>query len=483
MVSTRTVLAGLTVGLVVTVLAALLPARRASAVPPVAAMRDASVPDTSLRRSTLSGVVLLAAGVALVAVGLTGELALLGVGALLSFLGVAALSPLLTRPAARLLGAPLSRRLPGRLGRLNAMRNPRRTASTAAALMVGLALVSAVSIVGESVKASVSKIVLGAVGADLIVAQQGGGGGGQNGLSPAIGEALAGRPEIGRLDRLHFDAAQLGDRVEFVTAVSPGALGTTVGLIPRSGELRLEPTAVLLSEGAATDLGLAPGDELTVRFTRGEPRPYTVAGTFADNQLVGGYLFDESVSQDFVTSLIGVVLVDAAPGVSRQALRSAVEAVTADFPTVEVLNREEFTAQAAGQVDVVINIINVLLLLSILIAVLGIVNTLALAVLERTRELGMLRAVGLSRAQTRRMVTVEAVLVAVFGALLGVAVGTAYGVVLQRSLASEGITELVVPGGRLLLFVLVAALAGVLAAALPARRAARLDVLQALAAT
>jgi putative ABC transport system permease protein len=479
-VSLRTVLVSIAVGLGVTCLAALLPARKASAVPPVAAMRDAATPEASLRRTTVLGAVLLVAGVVGLAVGLSGELLVLGIGALLAFLGVAALSPLLSRPAAFVLGAPFARRLAGRLGRRNAMRNPRRTAATAAALMVGLALVSAVSVLGSSAKASVTKIVAGALAADLVVQSTGGG----EGLSPSVGDELATLPQVGQVDRLRFDEAQVRDKVEFVTSVPAGALGRTVDVTRAAGDVQqLSPTTVLLSKSTAEGLAVSPGDSLPVRFARGDERTFTVGGTYVDNELVGSYLFESSVAEQFSGRLDGVLLVDARDGTSAAALRTAVDGATAAFPTAEVLDREEFTATAADQIDTVTNIINVLLLLSILIAVLGIVNTLALAVLERTRELGMLRAVGLARSQTRRMVTVEAVVVAVFGAVLGVVVGTAFGVAFQRALADQGVTELSIPTGRLLLFVAVAGLAGVVAALLPARRAARLDVLTALAAT
>lgn len=479
-ISTRTVVVSLLIGVVVTALAALLPARKASAVPPVAAMRDAATPEASLRRTTILGAVLLVLGIVGVGVGLSGELVLLGIGALLAFLGIAALSPLLSRPAGRLLGAPFQRSLPGRLGRLNATRNPRRTAATAAALMIGLALVSTVSVLGASAKASVEKIVQGALGADLVVQQKGG----FDGFSPAVGDALAALPEVGQVDRLRFDSAQVGGDVVEITSVPGQAVGQTVDLARVAGDVTaLSEGEVLLSEGEAEELGVAPGDSVPVQFSRGAERSFTVAGTYVDNELVGPYLFDASAARDFSAQLDAVLLIDARDGTSAADLRSAVDATAAGFPTVEVLDREEFTQASTSQIDTITTIISILLLLSILIAVLGIVNTLALAVLERTRELGMLRAVGLSRRQTRRMVTVEAVIVAVFGALLGIVVGSAFGVAFQRALADEGVTELAFPVGRLVAFVVVAGLAGILAALLPARRAARLDVLQALATT
>lgn len=478
-IARSTVVACFLVGVLVTAVAALLPARRASAIPPVAAMRDAVTAEPTLRRGTLIGIGLLAVGVAAIAFGLEGSLAVLGAGALLCFLAVAALSPLLSRPAARLLGAPLAGGVPGRLGRLNAMRNPRRTATTAAALMVGLALVSTVSILGASAKASIERTIAGAVGADLVVQQTQG----FTGFSPAVAKAVDALPEVQRVDVLRFDAAKVGDRPTFVTAVPDRAIGSTVTLTKKSGDLELGAGRLLTSESEAKARSLKPGERVDVTFGKGAQRSYLVAGTYADNQLIGPYLLDESASADFTMQLDGVVLVTAAEGVTEGALRAAVDTAIADYPTVQAQSQSDFAADVSNQIDVVITIISVLLLLSIVIAVLGIVNTLALAVIERTRELGLLRAIGLARRQTRRMITVEAVIVSVFGALLGIAVGTVFGITLQRALADDGITELRFPVARLAVYVVIAGIAGVVAALLPARRAARLDVLAAVAST
>ena len=478
-VTTRTVIAAFAVGILVTLLASLLPARRASAVPPIAAMRDAAIPESSLRRSLVIGSVLLLLGVLLVAKGLTGNLPLLGVGALLSFLGVAGLSPLLSRPASRLLGWPLARGVPGKLGQRNAMRNPRRTASTAAALMIGLALVSAVSVLGASTKASVVKIVEGAVGADLVVQQKGF----ARGFSPTVTQSVRSAQGVARVDVLRFEQAKVGKAVTFVTAVPAESIGRTITLTRKAGDLSLSPTTLLLSDKEATARALRPGDSVQVTFGRGSTQTLRVAGIYLANQLVGPYLLDQSASQQFTNRLDSVLLVEARKGVSAEQVRASVDRVVAAEPTVEVLNRAEFTKSTTSQIDTVTTIITILLGLSILIAVLGIVNTLALAVIERTHELGLLRAVGLSRRQTRRMVTVEAVIVSVFGALLGLGVGSVFGIAFQRALADQGIDQLSFPAGRLVVFVVVAGLAGVLAALLPARRAARLDVLRAIATT
>ena len=478
-VTLSTVITCFVVGVVVTAVAALLPARKASAVPPVAAMRDAVTAEPSLRRGTIVGLGLLTLGVIAIAVGLSGELAVLGLGALLSFLAVAALSPLISRPAARLLGAPFSRAVPGKLGRLNAMRNPRRTATTAAALMIGLALVSTVSILGDSAKASIEKIIAGAVGADLVIQQTQG----FEGFPPAVAKAIEALPEVEDVDALRFEPAKIGDKATFITAVPAESLNNTITLTEKSGSIELEEGVLLASESEAKNGKLKAGDSVKVTFGKGGERSFRVGGTYEDNQLIGGFLFDSSAAKDFSTQLDGVVLVNGKEGTSSDQLQKAVTKAIAAYPTVEAISRTEFAADVSSQIDVVIAIISVLLLLSILIAVLGIVNTLALAVIERTRELGLLRAVGLGRRQTRRMITVEAVIVSVFGALLGIAVGSVFGITLQRALADDGITELRFPVLRLVIFVVVAGIAGVLAALLPARRAARLDVLAAVAST
>ena len=476
-IAPRTVIASLLVGLVVTLFAAILPARKAASVPPVAAMRESAAPERSHRRANAVGVLLLAAGSVALAVGLRGNLALVGVGALLSFLGVAALSPLMARPVARLLGAPLARKVPGRLGRLNAMRNPRRTASTAAALMIGMALVTAVGVLGASAKASVGKIVKDSVGAEIVVQASG-----FQGFPATIADVLAKTPGVESVDRVRNDEARVGSTTEFVTAISPAAIGRGVLLTVVDGDLtRLGPGQVLLGQAAAKERGLGVGDRLELELARGGPNSVTVVGIYEDNELVGPVLIDLASAASFASETDAAVLISSKPGIEPAVLLANVKAATADYPTAEVLDRSAFIADAAGDIDVVLSIISVLLALSVLIAILGIVNTLALAVLERTREIGLLRAVGLSRRQTRRMVTVEAVIVAVFGALLGIAVGSVFGVALQRALADEGITELRFPVTRLVLFVFVAAVVGVLAALLPARRAARLDVLRAIA--
>jgi putative ABC transport system permease protein len=479
-VSTRTVLVSLIVGVGITAVAALLPARKASAVRPIEAMRAAVPGRGNLRRGTVVGAVLLLPGLSLLVVGLRGRLPLLGIGCILTFLAVAALAPLLSTPTARVLGAPLTHRVPGRLGRLNAMRNPRRTATTAAALMIGLAMVSAVSLVGASAKASFATDVPAALGADLVVQQQGRG----QGIPTGIAEQLAALPEVARADGLHMDQAKVGASLTNVTTLPGSAVGRALILKQVTGDVTaLAPGRILVDQDEASKQALKVGSAVMVQLPRSDPHSYIVVGTYQANLLASKYLLDSSASVGFATAEDTVLLVTGKPDVSAAALRAAVQAVTATLPSADVRNRKELADSATSQIDTAMAFINVLLLLSIAIAVLGIVNTLALSVIDRTRELGLLRAVGLSRGQTRRMITTEAVIVAVFGALLGIAVGVGFGIALQHGLHDQGITVLAIPYSRLAMFIAAAAITGVLAALLPARRAARLNILTAIVST
>lgn len=281
-----------------------------------------------------------------------------------------------------------------------------------------------------------------------------------------------------------MDQAKVGASLTNVTTLPAGAVGRSMILKQVSGDVTaLAPGRILVEQDEASRQALAVGSSVKVQLPRSEPRSYTVVGTYQANLLASKYLLDISAATGFATAEDSVLLLSRKPGVSTSALRAAVVSVTATLPSAVVRDRQELADSATSQIDTAMAFLNVLLLLSIGIAVLGIVNTLALSVIDRTRELGLLRAVGLSRGQTRRMITSESVLVAVFGALLGIGVGVGFGVALQRGLHDQGITVLAIPYGRLGLFVVAAAITGILAAVLPARRAARLDVLTAIGTT
>jgi putative ABC transport system permease protein len=473
----RTVIAAFAVGIIITAAAALMPARRAAKVPPIAAMRDAATADRSLVRQTVAGVVLAVGGAVAMTLGLTGSgLAVLGLGTVLAFLGVALLSPLVSRPVIGALGMLFQRRLPGRLGRQNSLRNPRRTASTAAALMIGLALVAAVGVLGSSLKDSVRKIASDAIGADYIVSPT------AVGMGPDAFQAVQKAPGVGMVTGLRGGQATVDGSDEFPTSLNRSALGTTVDLAMKSGKTSdLGPGTTLISDDVADDKHLSVGSTVPVTWEDGAKDRLRVVGVYQSNQLIGKYLVDDSAATHFRQQLYFAALVKAAPGADVTQLRGALDQAMQPYKNIQVQDESEFVGDATGQIDQLVQFFQLLLALSVGIAILGIVNTLALSVLERTRELGLLRAVGMSRRQVKRMVRVEAVLVSVFGGLLGLTVGVIFGVALQKALVSQGVTELSFPVDQLALYVLLAAVAGVLAAWLPARRAAKLNVLRAVA--
>jgi putative ABC transport system permease protein len=479
----RTLVAALVIGVGVTAAAALIPARRAARISPVEAMRESGpAEDRSLARRGIGGGVLLVAGVALLAAGLTqGELPLVGLGAVLSFLGVATLSPFVARPVTGLLGAPFARLgVPGRLGRGNAVRSPRRTSATAAALMIGLALVSAVSVLGASIKTSVVAVVERSLGADYVLHTAT-----YSPFSNEVATALREQPGVDAVAAFRFGEARVGEEVTSLQGVEPDALQSVLKLDTVAGDLdALDDGQLAMSEDAASGRGLSVGDEVPVTWSATGEQSMTLGAIYTENEfagavLVSGEVFDANTTQQS----LGVVAVSIEDGASPAETRTAVDEAVAAFPNVVVEDQAEFIDAQEKQLDQLLNAITVLLVLSVLIAVLGIINTLALSVVERTRELGLLRAVGLSRRQLRRMIRVESVIISIYGALLGLGVGIAFGWALVRALREQGITEFTLPVDRLVLVLVAAGVAGVLAAALPARRAARLDVLQAVAST
>ncbi len=484
--ATDTVLWGLAVGILVTLVSAYVPARRAARMPPVAAMReDVVTVQRDLRRRTALGVVLAVLGLAALVGGTLSDdggtgASLVGLGALALILGATALSPVLARPFLRVIGAVLPRiwGTTGRLAQENAIRNPRRTAATASALMIGLALVSAFSVIGASTNASIEKLIAGSVRAEFVVSSAV--------QVPFSGDVAAQLTEVDGVDAvmpLRWGQAQLDGETALLTAVDPASLDRSIELSMVDGSTdALADDGLLIDEGTAEGRGWAVGDDVEVLTLDGRQQELTVGGVFESNQVVGTTV----VSLDSLSAFGGVNLdrflfVDLADGVAPSDVRPQLEEVTDAYPVVNLKDRGEFSDEQEGSVDQLLLLINAMLVLSVLIAALGIVNTLAMSVIERTREIGLLRAVGLGRAQLRRMVRLEAVVISVYGAVLGIVLGTLFGVALSRALADQGITEVVVPYARMAVFLLVAAVIGVLAAVGPARRAARLRVLDAIA--
>ena len=484
-VEPRTIVVALVIGVVVTTLAAIGPARRASRVSPMEALRaDASGGDDRPGRGRIAlGLLALVAGAAGIALGLAGAgpqpAAAAGGGAALAFLGVALLAPLLSRPAVALLGALPSRRgVPGRLARNNAGDNPKRTASTASALMIGVALVSFVSIFAASASASVNALFADQLGADFIVTQAGFGPGG---IPAGLPEDLAAADDLGAVTPVANTFVEVDDTVEAMAAVDGAEAASLIQFDVSEGRIEDLAGGVMVHRDRAEADGLAVGDQIDVTFGDGAAT-LPVAGIFESRDLIGADLVTDLATFEQVgaESTVVLVLADAADGVDAAAARTTVDRVADDYVGVQVQDQAELAQTSRNSVDMILNVIIGLLALALVIALIGIVNTLALSVFERTREIGLLRAVGMTRSQVRSMIRWESVIVAVFGAALGVAVGSLFGWALVTASADQGLQVLEFPATRLVVYVVVAGVAGVLAAVLPARRAARLDVLQAV---
>jgi putative ABC transport system permease protein len=336
-----------------------------------------------------------------------------------------------------------------------------------------------VSVLGASLKSSTVKIVDTSLGADYVLHTDT-----FSPFSPEVAKALQGKPGIAEIAAFRFGRARIGGSVRSVQGVEPAALTAVLKLAVESGRLADLGSGLAVSKTLAAAQGWHVGDTVPVTWARTGSHPLKVVAIYDTNQFAGDVLVgDRTFDANNTERLLGAVAVRAVSGSDPAQTRKVVDAAVQPFPNVTVQDQAQFVASQAKQIDQLLNAITGLLVLSVLIAVLGIVNTLALSVVERTRELGLLRAVGLQRRQLRRMIRVESVVIAVYGALLGLAVGILFGWALVRALHSQGVTEFSLPVGRLVQVLVVAALAGVLAAALPARRAARLDVLEAVAST
>ncbi|KQZ90187.1 ABC transporter permease [Phycicoccus sp. Root563] len=472
------------VGMVVTMLAAYLPARRAGAMPPVAAMRDdVAMPESTLHRRVWVGAAFFVAGLVCTWLGsfttIDNGAYWVGGGVLGLVLAAILTSPVIGRPVIAGLGW-VYRRLFGSVGLMaeqNATRNPRRTAATASALMIGLTLVAMMSVFGASAKASVDKSISSTFAADYVVSNAVG-----QPFSPAVTKDVAAVPGVATVSPLRYLPVSLdGDR-GFAAAIDPGSFGKAVPLEFAAGSLdKLTNRSVLVSENRAKQQKLSVGSTVKGEVA-GQQADYTVGGIFVTSASVPNSILItlDTANAAGVPNQDSVAFVVRDKHANPAAVEAAIEKVIADVPTVTLKDQDAFAAEQRKPIDQLLYIIYALLGLAVIIAILGIINTLALSVIERTREIGLLRAVGLSRRQLRTMLRLESVAIALLGAVLGVVLGLVAGWALQRSLADDGIDVLAIPGLQLAVFVVLAGVVGVLAALWPGRRAARLDVLRAI---
>jgi putative ABC transport system permease protein len=482
-IETRTIVVSLIVGIGVTVVAAWIPSRRASRVAPIEALRESSTPDSSIRRRAIIGGVVLALGIAAISAALFGGAsnpgALVGLGAALTFLGVATLSPLFARGLAAIIGRPFRRTATGRLGDENAKRSPRRTASTASALMIGLGLVAFVSVFAASLKASAVKTLDEVLRADLTLSSNQ-----FNPFSTHLAQQLKQDPNFSVVSELRQTEAHVGSTDAFPVAIDPATFAQVADVTMTSGSLAdlSQPGGVLVSKTEADSKGLSVGSPVEMTFSATGAQPLHVVGIFENNAILNDYVislttYNANVEQPFDQN----VFLKYAPGVSSTDAKAQLDAMLQkDYPNVQANDQEASKQQFLDSINQLLAFVFVLLFLSIIISGFGILATLWLSVFERVRELGLLRAVGMARVQVKRMVRIEAVIVAVLGAILGLVIGIVFAWALQRSLSDLGITELSLPVGQLIVLMILAALIGVVAAILPARRAARLNVLEAI---
>ncbi|THV33373.1 ABC transporter permease [Glycomyces buryatensis] len=484
-----TTLWALVVGIGVTLLSALVPAVKASGVPPVAAMREAVNPPKPLRTITIVGAIVTVVGGALLALGLTDNLGdntltgmLVGVG--ITFVGITLLTPILSLPLVSVLGAVLSFTFAGKLGRLNAARNPRRTAITAAALMIAVALITGIATLVSSIKATTSDVLDTSLESDLVVS------GLQAGANtPSFSrDTLTELREVPNVQRVadHYQdyrGTSVDDQDAMLSSSenleeSMGVFGTAV----TEGSLSdLDANSIVVDETTAEDRGLELGDTVEVGFFDGETATFTIGAVLEDYLITNGWWVSPDYIEHFAIPKPLQAYIVVEPGADVGAVEDDVAQVLTDEPEVNVTNNAEFVDQQTGSLDTILGAVQILLALAMIIAVIGVVNTLVLSVLERTRELGLLRAVGMTRGQARRMITVESVIICLFGAVLGIAVGIGLGWTVQQALEGEGLDQFALPWGLIVTYLVAAVIVGLLAAIAPAARAAKLNVLGAIA--
>ena len=487
----RTVVLALAVGIVITLLSAVVPAWRATRVPPVAALQEgAELPASRFARFApyVAGVVA-ALGVLFIVGGMYGSggtsarLVQIALGAVLVFLAVAMVSKHFVRPLARAIGWPLEKLSPvsGRLARDNSARNPARTAATASALMIGLGVVVFVAVFAQGLKSSFIDSFDRMVKADYVVTSQN-----VTTLPNDTVTRLRSLPGLAAATGVYVQQVQVrGTKLQSITGLEPAAFGRvwrfdwlhggSDGLLAEMGG-----NAALVEEQTAASLKLTVGSRLPVLSADGRRADLKVIGIYRDPVMLTGILVSVSTYKAlFSQPQLFIVLAEAGPGSSPGQTTAAVKAALAGEPTAKVQTAHEYKDSVVKQVNQLLTLLYALLAMSVIISLFGIVNTLVLSVFERTREIGLLRAIGTSRRQVRATVRYESVITSVIGAIMGIVVGVVFAYVVTTRFASQGIT-FSIPGGQLAVFLVVGILVGVIAAILPARRAAKIDVLEAI---
>ncbi len=492
----RTVVVALLAGITVTIVAAISPARKAAKVPPVAAMQEVAAGSTGYgsKERVMVGTGILAAGVAALFIGLFAHVShkfqIVGAGALLVFFGVSVLGRTISLPLSRLIGTPLPRLrgVTGGLARENAMRNPKRTAASASALMIGVGVVCFITIFASSSRASINASVDRTFAGDIVVDSGTGVSGG--GLDESFSQALNTLPHVASATGKSVGLVKIFGTVEQIAAVNPGTASEIFNVKAQQGSIRdLGVSDIAIYSGVARSHHLKLGSTVPVLFKDTGLQRLRVALIYGDNEAAPSaadgtkasyFLGSPAYDANFASRYDSQVIVKKAPGVSAAAALAAVKTVAAQYPGTTVLDRSGYKKLQTNGINQTLTLVYALLGLAIIIALLGIGNTLALSIFERTRELGVLRAVGMTRRQLRSTIRWESVIIALQGTVLGLLIGVFFGWVLVLALHDEGITVFSLPVLTLALVFVLAGLAGVVAAILPSRRAAKLNILRAV---
>ncbi|NDI18175.1 MAG: ABC transporter permease [Actinobacteria bacterium] len=483
-VSVSTLVITVLVGTIVTLVSAIFPALRAGRVPPLAALRDTALEVVDQRgRRVLIGIVvsaLGALGITLTALGRSNNF--LGFGILFVFAGVIIVGPAISKPVALTLGRPIERwrGVTGGMARQNAARNPKRTARTAAPVLIGVALVTAFTAFAASLRAEIRDTIGSSFRGDyaLSVDSQGFGG-----IPLTVTDQIAKLPQVKQATGIGFVSVKFGEDSRFAVVIDPATTGGLYDFTMLEGRQdTLSPTGVLVSKTVATNKNLSVGSTIPITLLDGDVVNAKVEGVFDGEGTFGNYVVNQELFTDTSTPLFNnYVYIVKSPQATDEELESAVSAITTELGIGKLQSREAFIDAQAAQVNQILGLIYGLLTLSIFIAVVGIVITLLLSVFERTREIGLLRAVGMTRSQVRTTVRWESVITSLYGAVVGVILGIAMGAVLIGVLADGGLSAFRLPITGTIVILVLSFFIGVLASIYPARRATKVNVMRAIA--
>ncbi|MFJ9179523.1 ABC transporter permease [Streptomyces sp. NPDC102360] len=482
-VSGSTIVSALVVGVLITMLAAWLPGRRAAKIPPVAAMNAVHAAPTAkslILRNTLGSLVS-AAGIAavLAATTMKGDAgqAPMALGAALLVIGVFILTPLLSRPLIAL-AAPVLRAfgISGKLARLNSVRNPRRTAATASALMIGLTLITGLTVIAGSVQSAINKMAADSIKADYVVSMANG-----SGLSSDVRKTLDETSGVTAVSGMSNAPSVIGRDFENLSGVNGRTIDRLADLPMKSGDFKVGGTNVVVDDKTAKAHDWTAGSHFTVTYEDDKKQQLTVAGVYESNDMMSGIMIDSPTLDPHTKNVTDMQVMVKMSGGASDATKDKLTKALGENPAVKIQDRQDISNEVAQMFTLMLNMLYGLLAMAVIVAVLGVINTLAMSVFERQQEIGMLRAIGIDRKGIKRMVRLESLVISLFGGVLGIGLGVFFGWAAGQLIGNSMSTyELILPWGRMGIFLALAAAVGILAALWPARRAARLNMLAAI---